>query len=178
MIWTRVFGLKATKLLHAGAAEALPRNCSVWSRPNLLLSLQTGYCISHDTVAVCTHTVMRACSASRNALFNMSVTALLIDLGVCLNKASSSGHFLWCSIPSPPRPTPGLLHWGAKSNVVPRHSHSIPLSVKCQPVLAMHISTGRDQRAPYSCLVFPPGWWDHLALNGLVCLLTPFSGSS
>lgn len=107
MIWTRDFGLKATELLQAGAAEALPRNCSVWSCPNLLLSPQTGYCISHDTVAVCTHTVMRARGASKNTLCNLSVTALPIDLGFCLNKASSSGHFLWCSIPSPPRPTLG-----------------------------------------------------------------------
>lgn len=73
MIWTRVLAWKATELLHAGTAEALPKNCSVWSRPKLLLSLQTGYCISHDTVAVCTHTVMRACSASKNTLFNLSV---------------------------------------------------------------------------------------------------------
>lgn len=151
MIWTRVFGLKATELLHTGAAEALPRNCSVWSRPNLLLSLQTGYCISHDTVAVCTHTVRRACSASRNTLFNLSVTALPVDLGFWLNKASSSRHLLWCSTPSPPRPTPGLLHWGAKSNVVSTHCHHPPF---CQ-MPACHGNVNLKWKGSESSLQLP-----------------------
>lgn len=58
------------------------------------------------------------------------------------------------------------------------HSQSIPYYVKCQHVLALHISSIRSQRVPYSSLKFPPGWWDHLALNGFVCLLIPFAGSS
>lgn len=162
------FGLKATELLHAGTAEAVPRSCSVCLHPNLLLSLQTGYCISHDTVAVCTHTVMRACSASKNALFILSVTALSIDL----NKASYSGHFFCCLIPSPPRPTLGSCT-EVPNPVLCQYTSLHPPLCQMPAILAMHISNRRNQRAPYSCLVFPPGWWDHLALNGLVCLLTP-----
>lgn len=46
----KIFGLKVTDLLHIGTCEALPRNCSVCSRPNLLPSLQTGYCVSWGTI--------------------------------------------------------------------------------------------------------------------------------
>lgn len=71
------FGLKVTELLHAGTCEALPRDCSVCSRLNLL-SLQTIYCTGHDTIDVCTYTVMRGSSANTTTLFILTVTASFV----------------------------------------------------------------------------------------------------
>jgi len=71
----KIFGLKVTELLHTGTCEALPRDCSVCSRPSLLLSLQPGYCISRDTTDVHTYTVTSSCIASKNIHFKLTVTA-------------------------------------------------------------------------------------------------------
>lgn len=114
MIWT---SLLARKSLNYCTLEPL-RICQVCSRPNLLLSLQTGYCIVCETTDVHTYAVPRGCMTSKNTHFHMTVTAWSI-WGLFQNKASSNGHFLWCGIPLPPRLTPGLVHWGAKSNFVP-----------------------------------------------------------
>lgn len=69
----KVFGLKVTELLHTGTREALPRDCSACSRPNLLLSLQTGYCVSHDPIDIHTYTVIRGCVASKNTRFSLAL---------------------------------------------------------------------------------------------------------
>lgn len=177
-----IFGLEVTELLRAVAQEALPRDSS---RPALLLSLcsphklllQTGYCVSCDTTAVRTHMLTRGWRASKNLVQSYIHSFIwfgLLFLCLFLNKASSFGHILWCSITAPPRLTPRQV---PKQFVCQKTSSPVPsLSNVSLQAVAIHVTGTSIQRAPHSPLVLPPGWI--AGSNELLCLLTHFAGSS